>query len=47
MPLSLLDSQFAALERPQADEPVLTVDISGSEADVVETISSEFERETG
>ena len=47
MPLSLLDSQFAALERPQADEPVLTVDISGSEADVVEAISSEFERETG
>lgn len=28
MPLSLLDSQFAALELPQPDEGALTADIS-------------------
>jgi len=42
MPLSLLDSQFAALERPCADEPALTIDISGSEAEVVARICSHF-----
>ena len=43
MPLSLLDSQFATLERPAGDEPALTVDISGSEANVVQQICSHFE----
>ena len=42
MPLSLLDSQFAALERPSDDEPALTIDISGSEAQVVARICSHF-----
>ncbi len=42
MPLSLLDSQFAALERPSADEPALTIDISGSEEEVVNLICSYF-----
>jgi gluconokinase/shikimate kinase len=30
MPLALLDSQFAALEPPGADENAITVDVSGS-----------------
>ena len=42
MPLSLLDSQFAALERPASEEPALTVNISGSEAAVVGLICSHF-----
>lgn len=45
MPLSLLESQFAALERPQSDEPVLTIDISGSEAEVVDAICTHFEKD--
>ncbi|WP_300037572.1 gluconokinase [uncultured Roseobacter sp.] len=35
MPLSLLDSQFATLEPPQADEQALTVDIDQSEAEII------------
>ena len=35
MPASLLQSQFAALERPTADENAITVAISGSVDDVV------------
>ena len=42
MPLSLLDSQCDALERPAADEPALTIDISGSEKEVVDLICAHF-----
>lgn len=35
MPASLLDSQFAALERPEADENVWRCDISDSADDIV------------
>lgn len=34
MPANLLDSQFDALERPSADEPVLSIDV-GAEPDAV------------
>ncbi|QJF53263.1 gluconokinase [Roseobacter ponti] len=36
MPLTLLDSQFAALEPPGPDETCITVDIDRSEAQVVQ-----------
>lgn len=39
MPTSLLDSQFAALEPPGADEDALTIDIAGSTDEVVTTIA--------
>lgn len=45
MPLSLLDSQFAALERPQSDEPAMTFDISASEARVVDAICARLEHD--
>ena len=38
MPAGLLASQFEALEEPGADEPVITVDISGSPDQIVEAI---------
>lgn len=38
MPTSLLDSQFAALEPPGADEGAVTVDIDASVGDVVAEI---------
>lgn len=38
MPTSLLDSQFATLERPQPDEAALVVPIDGSVDDTVRTI---------
>lgn len=38
MPTSLLDSQFATLERPQPDEAALAVPIDGSVDDTVRTI---------
>jgi gluconokinase len=38
MPSSLLDSQFATLERPQADEAAVAVSIEGSVDDTVATI---------
>lgn len=46
MPASLLDSQFAALELPEADETALTVDISGTEAEIVEQIVKHMEAMT-
>lgn len=46
MPPSLLDSQFAALERPETDETALTVDISGTEAEIVEQIVKHMETMT-
>jgi carbohydrate kinase (thermoresistant glucokinase family) len=38
MPLGLLDSQFAALQPPGADERPVVVDISGSPAEIVAEI---------
>ncbi len=40
MPVALLDSQFAALEPPCADETAMTIDISGSRDAVVDAIVS-------
>jgi gluconokinase len=42
MPPSLLDSQFAALEEPQADEKPITVSIAPHPRDMVETIVKEL-----
>ena len=42
MPLSLLDSQFAALEPPASDELALTVDIDRSEAEIVAWITAQI-----
>ena len=38
MPVTLLDSQFADLESPGADENAITVDISGDEDEILERI---------
>ncbi|GGL73890.1 gluconokinase [Curtobacterium citreum] len=40
MPTSLLDSQFATLERPEPDEAAVAVSIDGSVDDTVATIRS-------
>jgi carbohydrate kinase (thermoresistant glucokinase family) len=45
MPASLLDSQFATLEEPDDDEPVITVDIGGSPDQIVEAILTALQRE--
>ena len=45
MPTSLLDSQFATLEEPGDDEPVITVDIGGSPDQIVAAILSALQRE--
>lgn len=45
MPPSLLDSQFATLEEPGGDEPVITVDIGGSPDEIVEAILTALQRE--
>ncbi|WP_136660738.1 gluconokinase [Nitratireductor sp. XY-223] len=42
MPLSLLDSQFAALEKPEPDERAIVVDISKDQAQVVEDICAQI-----
>lgn len=44
MPTSLLDSQFAALEEPNATESVIKVDIDTTEAQVVGFISEQIEQ---
>ena len=38
MPARLLDSQFADLQPPAADEPAVRVDIGGKPAEIVQTI---------
>lgn len=40
MPVSLLDSQFATLETPGTDEPVLSVDISAPVPDLIAAIAA-------
>ena len=42
MPLSLLDSQFAALEHLQTDEDHLTTPITGSPDDIVESFATQL-----
>jgi gluconokinase len=42
MPASLLDSQFATLEEPAADEPAIRVDIEPGTVQVVSNILSEL-----
>jgi gluconokinase len=42
MPLSLLDSQFATLEAPSADEDAITVDIDRPLADIVSLVTDAF-----
>jgi len=44
MPVSLLDSQFATLETPQPDEPVLSVDIAAPVPDLVKAIAAALGR---
>ncbi|MEL6436830.1 MAG: gluconokinase [Pseudomonadota bacterium] len=45
MPVSLLDSQFAALEPPNADENAITVDISGDLESVIAIITRSLEEQ--
>ncbi len=42
MPPQLLDSQFAALELPDISERALTVEISGTQDEVIDTILNEL-----
>lgn len=42
MPLSLLDSQFAALEPLQADEPHLSASIAGTPDEVVDSLAAQI-----
>ncbi len=42
MPTSLLDSQFEALEVPGADEDAISVDISGTTQEIVQSIRLEL-----
>ncbi len=44
MPDSLIESQFEALEPPGTDEISLTVDISGTEEDIVQSILNDLNR---
>lgn len=42
MPPSLLDSQFAALEPPQADENPLVIEVNGAPAQIVEILCKDL-----
>lgn len=42
MPPGLLDSQFAALEEPDADEPTLAIPIDAAPAEIVDRIARQF-----
>ena len=42
MPPELLDSQFAALQEPKPDEPVITVPIDAAPDKIVESILAMF-----
>ena len=44
MPTTLIESQFAALEEPQADELTVRVDIGGAPDQIVEDIIVELEK---
>jgi len=44
MPTALLDSQFATLEPPRADEAPITVGVEGSPVQIVETIITKLEK---
>jgi len=44
MPTSLLDSQFAALQEPTADEHAISVDISGDVDEIVASIVASLNR---
>ena len=44
MPVSLLDSQLATLERPEADEAFVRVDIDQPLEDVVSSLAAQIER---
>lgn len=46
MPLALLDSQFADLEPPEADEISVTVDIDQTPAKIIRALTAEFPSET-
>ncbi|TCM81929.1 hypothetical protein EV291_101407 [Rhizobium sp. BK068] len=43
MPMSRIDSQFAALEPPEADENAITVDIDNAIETVVAAIAAKLE----
>lgn len=43
MPVSLLDSQFATLEVPGADEPVIRIPVTGTEDETFERITDVIE----
>lgn len=44
MPASLLDSQFATLEEPSADENVVAVPVTDPVGEIVETVAGSFTR---
>ncbi|BAT59556.1 thermoresistant gluconokinase [Variibacter gotjawalensis] len=45
MPPALLDSQFATLEEPRPDEPVITLDINHPVDQIVDTLVAKLQRE--
>lgn len=45
MPPALLDSQFATLEEPRPDEPVITLDIDHPVNEIVDTLVATLQRE--
>jgi gluconokinase len=47
MPTSLLDSQFATLEAPAADERAIVVPIRGRPEDIMAELVADLEAETG
>jgi len=46
MPPSLLDSQLTTLENPASDEHAITIDITGSKAQVIQLILKELKSKT-
>jgi len=47
MPVGLLDSQFATLQEPTADEHPITVDVGGRPTEIVGEIVRELEARQG
>jgi carbohydrate kinase (thermoresistant glucokinase family) len=47
MPVSLLDSQFATLEIPNSEEPVIRISVAGSEEETFEGITQAIQRLRG
>jgi gluconokinase/shikimate kinase len=42
MPLSLLESQFAALEEPTPDEPMIRIDVGAAPTDLADQVMDQL-----